>query len=118
MKDAPFLGGEQPLYADYLVFGAFQWARSISAFQILAADDPLRAWLERCRALHGGLGRNAAAAPHSIRSRTASAWPGGRGAAQGRVRSSSTSPSGATICTLTGPPAPRAAAQRSSRVLA
>jgi len=58
LKDAPFLGGEQPLYADYLVFGAFQWARSISSLRILADDDPLRPWLERCLALHGGLGRS------------------------------------------------------------
>jgi glutathione S-transferase len=62
LKDAPFLGGEQPLYADYLLFGAFQWARTISRFQILAGDDPLRAWFERCLDLHDGLGRNAPAA--------------------------------------------------------
>jgi len=59
LRDAPFLGGEDPLYADYLVFGAFQWARAISPFQLLAADDPIRAWLGRCLDLHDGLGRRA-----------------------------------------------------------
>jgi glutathione S-transferase len=59
LKDAPFLGGQQPLYADYLAFGAFQWARVISPFRILAEDDPLKAWFERCLDLHGGIGRNA-----------------------------------------------------------
>lgn len=56
---APYLGGETPLYADYVVFGAFQWARAVSPFQILAADDPIKAWFERCLDLHDGLGRAA-----------------------------------------------------------
>ena len=57
LKDAPFLGGAQPLYADYVVFGALQWARVISPFRVLEADDPVSAWFERCLDLHGGLGR-------------------------------------------------------------
>lgn len=57
LKDVPFLGGAQPLYADYLVFGALQWARVISPFRVLAADDPLHAWFARCLDLHSGLGR-------------------------------------------------------------
>ncbi len=56
---APYLGGETPLYADYVVFGALQWARAVSPFQILAADDPIKAWFERCLDLHEGLGRAA-----------------------------------------------------------
>ncbi len=60
LKDAPFLGGERPLYADYLVFGALQWARTISPFKLLAEEDPIRAWFERCLDLHGGIGRAAA----------------------------------------------------------
>ena len=60
LKDAPFLGGAQPLYADYLVFGAFQWARVISPFRVLEADDPVAAWFARCLDLHGGLGRQQA----------------------------------------------------------
>jgi glutathione S-transferase len=57
LKNARFLGGAEPLYADYLVFGAFQWARVISPFQVLDADDPVHAWLERCLDRHDGLGR-------------------------------------------------------------
>lgn len=60
LNDAPFLGGEQPLYADYLVFGGLQWARCISPFEVLAEDDSLNAWFERCLDLHGGIGRRAA----------------------------------------------------------
>lgn len=55
----PFLGGETPLYADYIVFGAFMWARSISAFQLVADEDAIRPWLDRCLDLHGGLARQA-----------------------------------------------------------
>ncbi|MDA1100001.1 MAG: glutathione S-transferase family protein [Proteobacteria bacterium] len=54
-----FLGGERANYADYIVFGAFQWARSISDFRILADDDPILAWFRRCGELFDGLGRQA-----------------------------------------------------------
>ena len=43
----PYLAGEQPAYADYIVFGSFQWARCCSAFELLAGDDPVAAWRER-----------------------------------------------------------------------
>ncbi len=55
-----FLGGETPNYADYIVFGAFQWARTISDFRILAEDDPVFAWFLRVGELFDGLGRKAA----------------------------------------------------------
>lgn len=61
LREHPFLGGDGPLYADYLVFGALQWARVISPFRLLADDDPVRAWFGRCLDLHGGLGRAARA---------------------------------------------------------
>ncbi|MDQ6434320.1 glutathione S-transferase family protein [Mesorhizobium sp. LHD-90] len=58
----PFIGGASPLFADYIVFGAFQWLRIVSPFQVLAADDPVAAWFERCLDLHDGTGRRVAAA--------------------------------------------------------
>lgn len=42
-----FLGGEAPLYADYIVFGGFQWARCVSPFELLIPGDPIYAWRER-----------------------------------------------------------------------
>jgi glutathione S-transferase len=45
-----FFGGETPLYADYAIFGQFQWARAISDFELLATDDPVAQW--RTRLLH------------------------------------------------------------------
>ncbi|HWB51887.1 MAG TPA: glutathione S-transferase family protein [Stellaceae bacterium] len=53
----PFVCGDAPAYADYIVFGAFQWARAISDFALVAADDPVFAWRGRMLDLHGGLGR-------------------------------------------------------------
>jgi glutathione S-transferase len=42
-----FFGGDAPTYADYIVFGLFQWARCISDFRLLAMDDPIAAWRGR-----------------------------------------------------------------------
>ncbi len=53
----PFIGGPAPLFADYIVFGPLQWARVISPFKLLADDDPVNAWFERCLDLHDGIGR-------------------------------------------------------------
>ena len=58
----PYLSGEQPAYADYIVFGSFQWPRCISTFALLEADDPIAAWRERMLDAFGGLGRKAMAA--------------------------------------------------------
>jgi len=58
-KTQPFLGGDHPLYADYAVFGSFQWARCTSSFALLAADDPVRLWRDRLLDLFDGLARQA-----------------------------------------------------------
>lgn len=47
LKTQPFFGGEAPLYADYAIFGSFMWARCISPFQLLTADDPIAHWRTR-----------------------------------------------------------------------
>jgi len=52
----PFVGGVTASVADYVVFGAFQWARCISGAQLVDAESPIFAWRERMLALHGGLG--------------------------------------------------------------
>jgi glutathione S-transferase len=54
LAEQPFLGAV-PGLADYLVFGAFQWARCTSPVPLLNADDPLYAWRERMLVLFGGL---------------------------------------------------------------
>jgi glutathione S-transferase len=56
-----FLAGEAPAYADYVVFGAFQWARAISDFELLAADDPVAAWRGRMLNAFDGFARRSPA---------------------------------------------------------
>jgi glutathione S-transferase len=58
----PFLGGESPLFADYIAFGPLQWARVVSPLGLLADDDPVATWFDRCLDLHGGVGRSMPAA--------------------------------------------------------
>ena len=55
----PYLNGEAPAYADYIVFGSFQWARCVSAFELLASGDTVAAWRERMLDRFGGLARRA-----------------------------------------------------------
>jgi glutathione S-transferase len=59
----PFLGGDAPTYADYSVFGCFQWSRCISDFRLLASDDPVAAWRDRLLGAFSGLARNAPGYP-------------------------------------------------------
>jgi glutathione S-transferase len=58
LKAQPFFGGQRPLYADYAIFGPFQWARCTSPFAVLASDDPIRLWRERMLDLFDGLARS------------------------------------------------------------
>ena len=58
----PFIGGASPLFADYIVFGALQWARVASPYRLLEASDSVAQWFERCLDLHRELGRTVSAA--------------------------------------------------------
>ncbi|MPZ09672.1 MAG: glutathione S-transferase family protein [Kiloniellaceae bacterium] len=59
VKDVAFLGGDEPAYADYIVFGALQWARCASPQNLLDDDDPVAAWFGRLLDLYDGLGAKA-----------------------------------------------------------
>jgi glutathione S-transferase len=63
LKTQPFLGGAAPNYADYIVFGPFQWARAISPFKLLAEDDAIYAWREKMLDAFNGMARNSAGYP-------------------------------------------------------
>lgn len=58
----PFIGGQTPLYPDYVVFGAFQWMRVTSSYPFLAEGDPVADWFGRCLDLHDSIGRKVPAA--------------------------------------------------------
>ncbi len=57
LKTQPYLGGDQPNYADYIVFGGFQWARVVSPFKLLEANDPVYAWREKLLDAFDGMAR-------------------------------------------------------------
>lgn len=58
-----FLSGKGPGYADYILFGAFQWARAISPIRLLEPDDPLYKWRESLLDLFDGYARQAKGYP-------------------------------------------------------
>lgn len=58
----PFIGGEEPLFGDYIIFGAFQWARVLTPYKLFDDGDPVADWFERCLDLHGGIARKVMAA--------------------------------------------------------
>ena len=58
-----YIGGATPNYADYTVFGAFQWSRCSSPFKLLAQDDPVNAWRERLLNAFDGLAGRAPGFP-------------------------------------------------------
>src|SRR4051812_9805619 len=63
LRTQKFLGGEAPNYADYIVFGAFQWARVVSPFKLLAGDDAVYAWRERLLDAFDGTARQSPGYP-------------------------------------------------------
>jgi glutathione S-transferase len=63
LRTQPYLGGGAPNYADYIVFGGFQWARVVSPFKLLEANDPIYAWRERLLDAFEGLARQSPGYP-------------------------------------------------------
>jgi len=47
LRSAPYLGGDQPTYADYIAWGAFVGFSFIVRRPLLAPDDALQSWTER-----------------------------------------------------------------------
>lgn len=59
VKRQDFVGGAAPSFADYIVFGAFQWARCVSPIRLLERDDPVFAWRDRLFDAFDGYARRA-----------------------------------------------------------
>jgi glutathione S-transferase len=58
LRAQPFLSGNGPAYADYILFSQLQWARIVSDCEVLEPADALAAWRERMLDLHSGLARS------------------------------------------------------------
>ena len=63
LKTQAYLGGDAPNYADYIVFGGFQWARATSPFKLLAENDLIYAWREKLLDAFDGMARNSPGYP-------------------------------------------------------
>ena len=47
LRTQPFLDGDEPDYADYIVFSGFMWARCVSPFKLLENGDSVALWRRR-----------------------------------------------------------------------
>lgn len=47
LRTQPFLDGDQPDYADYIVFSGFMWALCVSPFKLLENGDSVAIWRRR-----------------------------------------------------------------------
>ncbi len=59
LQHQPFLAGQEPAWADYVTFSAFQWVRCVSPFPLLVTEDPVFSWRERMLDAFDGEARNA-----------------------------------------------------------
>jgi glutathione S-transferase len=57
LEQSRFLGGDGPAYADYILFGVFQWSRVTSLATVLESDDVVASWFDRVLDLFDGVGR-------------------------------------------------------------
>jgi len=63
LQAQPFLSGTAPAYADYILGSLFQWARIVSAFEVLEPSDPIVTWRDRVFARHADVAETRTAAP-------------------------------------------------------
>jgi len=63
LETQPYLGGERPHYADYIVFGGFQFARCVSPRALLEPSDPVYGWRRRMLEAFGGMAGKALGYP-------------------------------------------------------
>ncbi len=56
LTETNYLGGDEPNYADYVVFGRLQWARVVMREPVVptAGDGPIAEWFTRLLNIHDG----------------------------------------------------------------
>jgi len=54
----PYLGGESPVFADYVVFGPLQWLRTTCTQDHLPKEGPVAEWFDRLLDMYDGMARN------------------------------------------------------------
>ncbi|MEE9314392.1 MAG: glutathione S-transferase N-terminal domain-containing protein [Rhizobiaceae bacterium] len=61
LKNQKFLGGDTPIFADYVVFGALQWLRTSCRHDVMQKQGSVAAWFDTLLDMYDGLGRSAKA---------------------------------------------------------
>ena len=61
LADQPFIAGDEPGYADYILAGTCQWIRMVSPCPVIEPDDPVHEWRGRMLALFDGMAGDAPA---------------------------------------------------------
>lgn len=54
LAEQPFIGGNAPRFADYIVFGSLKWLMSLADFDVLKSDDAVLAWFNAIDATYTG----------------------------------------------------------------
>jgi glutathione S-transferase len=57
LKQQPFIGGDTPLFGDYVVFGALQWLNTTASVDYLTGDTPVTRWFNTLLDMYEGMGR-------------------------------------------------------------
>ena len=58
LREQPYLCGDEPAYADYVIFSDFQWSRCASPYLLITEADVLYNWRERMMQLFNGLAQS------------------------------------------------------------
>jgi glutathione S-transferase len=57
LESDAYLGGAEPIYADFIVFGIFVWLSRVATHEVLAADSALYRWREQLMDAYDGVAR-------------------------------------------------------------
>lgn len=55
LRSSPFIDGEAPSGADYLLFGSMMWAYTVSLEALIEPKDPVDEWFKRMLDVHDGV---------------------------------------------------------------
>jgi len=62
LTESPYLAGDAPDYADYILFGTLMWPYTVSPNEMIDPQSPLGTWFARLLNAHDGFARSAARA--------------------------------------------------------
>ncbi|MDD9910996.1 MAG: glutathione S-transferase N-terminal domain-containing protein [Ahrensia sp.] len=58
LKGQNFIGGETPLFADYVVFGPLQWLRVVKGIDAIPLEGKVAEWFNTLLDMYGGMARS------------------------------------------------------------